>query len=162
MFAKWGGAGGVAEGVRTLLACAHRALALQGTAAPRMLPAPPTPTVEETEEDWWCLFPSIASWTSVLCVHHVVAFILVYNMFLFILWTIGLPRNPSVRLLPAELSCLKVRLEKLGLAPFPPSSLLPTLRVIPFLNGIGGGLVSKKNTYKPIYLASFRSQNTES
>ena len=42
---------GLLEGVKTLLACAHQALVLQGTAAPRMLLAPPTPTAEETEED---------------------------------------------------------------------------------------------------------------
>ena len=41
---------GLLEGVKTLLACAHRALAHQAAATPRLLLAPCTPSVEEEEE----------------------------------------------------------------------------------------------------------------
>ena len=41
---------GILEGVKSLLAYAHRALAQQAATTPRMLPAPPTPATEDEDE----------------------------------------------------------------------------------------------------------------
>ena len=41
---------GLLEGVKTLLACAHRALVQQAATAPRMLMAPPLSAADEEEE----------------------------------------------------------------------------------------------------------------